>query len=77
MTNYFSFLLLIYLIVKITQFQHLAVQGWSSSEHQPYWSGGHWTVCYHVDFGSSDESWFAQYRIESIRAILCKPFNCI
>jgi len=27
------------------QFQHLntlAVQGWSSSEHQPCWSGGHW-----------------------------------
>jgi len=26
------------------QFQHLntwAVQGWSSSEHQPCWSGGH------------------------------------
>ena len=41
------------------QFQHLntlAVQGWSSSEHQPRWSGGHWTML-RVDFG-----WFAHHK---------------
>jgi len=69
-------LLLIYLFVKITQFQHLS--GWSSSEHQPYWSGGHCTLSRLLRI----IGWFAHYRRSFVqfyvnRLIVEADFICV